>query len=341
MAGNQLVKYMTDHGEVQLSKDIVKQYLVSGDADKVTDQEVTMFLNLCQYQGLNPFLREAYLIKFGSSPATIVVGKEVFTKRASGIELCKGWEAGVIVKSGKGLEYRAGSMVLEDETLVGGWAKVHRSNWDQPIEITASLKEYIRYKNDGAPNRQWASMPATMIRKVALVQALREAFPDRFQGMYSQEEMPVDESQLNTTTIIDVSNESETSGKQSGGSTSTHSPQSGAQSGTRRPLSEAQVKRFYAIANQSQAGESVIKSILENRFPDRFTADGKFDWNRISREEYDTLCSMFQDGSWQSEFNRIMNDETEVGDIPTQVNPDDIPGFNGQNDLFGTGGERL
>ena len=30
-----------------------------------------------------------------------------------------------------------------------------------------------------------------MIRKVALVQALREAFPEDFQGMYSAEEMNV------------------------------------------------------------------------------------------------------------------------------------------------------
>ena len=28
-----------------------------------------------------------------------------------------------------------------------------------------------------------------MIRKVAVVQALREAFPDRFQGLYASEEM--------------------------------------------------------------------------------------------------------------------------------------------------------
>lgn len=29
-----------------------------------------------------------------------------------------------------------------------------------------------------------------MIRKVAVVQALREAFPDKFQGLYAQEEFP-------------------------------------------------------------------------------------------------------------------------------------------------------
>ena len=40
-------------------------------------------------------------------------------------------------------------------------------------------------------NSQWSKKPATMIRKVALVQALREAFPEDFGGMYSQEEVGV------------------------------------------------------------------------------------------------------------------------------------------------------
>ena len=44
--------------------------------------------------------------------------------------------------------------------------------------------------------RNWKEMPATMIRKVALVQALREAMPQEFQGMYSPEEMPIDVSAL-------------------------------------------------------------------------------------------------------------------------------------------------
>ena len=41
-----------------------------------------MFIELCKAQKLNPFIREAYLIKFGISPANIVVGKDVFVKRA-------------------------------------------------------------------------------------------------------------------------------------------------------------------------------------------------------------------------------------------------------------------
>ncbi|WP_269318659.1 RecT family recombinase [Caldicellulosiruptor bescii] len=75
-----------------------------------------------------------------------------------------------------------------DEELVGGWAKVFRKDWAVPIEISVSLQEYIRKKKDGQPTRSWREMPATMIRKVALVQALREAFPEQFQGMYALEE---------------------------------------------------------------------------------------------------------------------------------------------------------
>jgi hypothetical protein len=40
------VEYETDTGKIKLSPAIVKQYLVNGEAEKVTDQEVMMFLAL-------------------------------------------------------------------------------------------------------------------------------------------------------------------------------------------------------------------------------------------------------------------------------------------------------
>lgn len=203
MAENKsLVVYQTDQGEVQLSPDIVKRYLVNGDADKVTDQEVMMFIKLCQYQGLNPFLREAYLIKYGNAPATMVTGKDTFVKRAAKSDKCAGYEAGIIVQKQDGsIEQRKGSLVLPNETLVGGWARVYRTDWKVPMEITVSLQEYQRYNNKGELMRNWKEMPATMIRKVALVQALREAIPEEFGGLYSPEEMPIDDSKLDETAI--------------------------------------------------------------------------------------------------------------------------------------------
>lgn len=184
-----VVEYECNGEKVKLSPSIIRNYLVNGNGD-VSDQEVVMFLNLCRFQHLNPFLREAYLIKFGSQPATIVTGKEVFTKRARRNKDYKGFEAGIIVSDDNGnIENRTGTFRLPDEHLVGGWAKVYVDGFSSPVESAVSLDEYIGLKKDGEVNGQWQKKPATMIRKVALVQALREAFPEDFQGMYSQEEV--------------------------------------------------------------------------------------------------------------------------------------------------------
>lgn len=184
---DQVIRYDSNGTEIKLSPAIVRNYLVNGNGN-VTNQEVVMFLNLCKAQHLNPFLREAYLIKFGSQPATIVTGKEVFTKRARRNSDFAGYEAGIIVQNETGeLEYRSGTLHLANEQIVGGWAKVHVRGYECPVESSVSFDEYCLRK-EGKPASNWASKPGTMIRKVALVQALREAFPEDLQGMYSAEE---------------------------------------------------------------------------------------------------------------------------------------------------------
>lgn len=200
-----LVEYEANGEMVKLSPNMIRKYLVSGGGN-VTDGEVMMFLSLCRYQHLNPFLREAYLIKFGSSdPATIVTGKDVFTKRADANPNYKGKKAGIIVlKKDGNIEEREGTMVLPEETLVGGWAKVFIKD-KEPEYQSVSFEEYAGRKKDGTLNSQWSKKPATMIRKVAVVQALREAFPDRFQGMYTQEEFAeVSDIKLDTEKIVEM-----------------------------------------------------------------------------------------------------------------------------------------
>ena len=183
------VNYIANGEEVRLSSNMVKRYLVSGDASSVTDQEVMMFITLCKYQHLNPFLREAYLVKYGSSPATIVTGKDTFLKRAERNDKYKGKASGIVIQTKDGkVEYRDGTLKLDGEKIVGGWAKVYIEG-REPEMTTVSFEEYAGRKKDGSLNSQWASKPATMIRKVAVVQALREAFPEDFGSLYSPEEM--------------------------------------------------------------------------------------------------------------------------------------------------------
>lgn len=148
-----------------------------------------MFINLCRYAGLNPWLKEAYCIKYGNEPATMVVGKEAFMKRAESAPGYDGIDAGIIVTTGDAITYRKGTLKLPGEEILGGYAEVYRKDRSHPYRIEVSFEEYAGRKKDGSLNSQWSKKPATMIRKVALVQALREAFPDNFSGLYSEEEV--------------------------------------------------------------------------------------------------------------------------------------------------------
>lgn len=187
-----LITYSSNGEDVQLSIGRIKKYLVNGGG-QITDDEAVMFLSLCRYQHLNPFLREAYLIKYGSnSPATIVTGKDVFLKRAQRNPDFAGVQCGIIVmdtETGQITE-REGTFFLDDaENLVGGWAKVYIKNRAIPFYESVRLSEYIGRKKSGEVNEQWSKRPATMIRKVALVHALKEAFPDELGALYAQEEI--------------------------------------------------------------------------------------------------------------------------------------------------------
>lgn len=190
-------KYQAGGAEIALNDDIVKRYLVSGDPSKVTDAEVKMFTELCKAQRLNPFLREAYLVKFGNNPAQIIVGKDVFLKRARANPKFKGFKAGIIVETKDGsYQNRPGTFYTPGEKIVGGFCKVAIEGWDFPLEHNVAMSEFSR------STATWKSMPAVMIRKVALVQALREAFPEDFQQLYSEEEMPVDDSKLDREPVV-------------------------------------------------------------------------------------------------------------------------------------------
>lgn len=60
---SQLVKFDVNGATVELSPQIVRDYLVSGDKERVTMREIVMFINMCKFNGLNPWLREAYCVK--------------------------------------------------------------------------------------------------------------------------------------------------------------------------------------------------------------------------------------------------------------------------------------
>jgi len=259
-----VVKYQSDDGqEIVLTPEIVRRYLVSGDARAVTDDEVMMFIQMCKYQRLNPFAGEVYFVKYNGSPATPILSVNTFRKRAAASPVCAGWQPGVIVRKGDELIYREGSLVLDDEELVGGWCKVWRKDWSQPYMATVTLKEYMRVGRDGRPQSTW-NKPATMIAKVAEARALGTVIPG-LQGLYGAEEMNIDEEQLEQEFEVHKEEVEEQGAveEQRVGST----------------ITEKQAKRLFAIA---QGKNDIIKQVI---------AKYGYEHSRdIDKKDYQAIC---------------------------------------------------
>lgn len=171
---------------VTLTKSIVRKILCKGNAD-FTDENINQFMLMCQFNQLNPFLNEAYLVGYktagGGNEVSMIVSKEALMKRAEACENYEGIQAGIIVRHQDGsIEDVEGNFYDEGDTLVGGWAKVYRSDRKFPVLSRVRLQEYDKGRST------WKSMACTMISKVAKVQALREAFPAQLGAMYTREE---------------------------------------------------------------------------------------------------------------------------------------------------------
>lgn len=188
-----VVKFEVEGQEIKLTKQIVQEYIVGTDAP-ITNQEFRLFTELCKVRKLNPFLREAYLIKYkAGTPAQLVVGKDAILKRAVLNPNYDGMECGIIVQKEDGsIEERQGTFKLGTEQLVGGWARVFRKDWTHPTYSSVSFNEVAQRKNDGSLNSNWSTKGATMVEKVAKVRALRETFVEDLAGMYEAEEIQQD-----------------------------------------------------------------------------------------------------------------------------------------------------
>lgn len=195
------VTYEAGGQKLSLTPSEVRQFVVKGNGN-LTDEEVYNFMKLCEYSELNPFLNEAYLVKFGQQPAQMIVSKEAYMKRANRNPNFNGFKAGVVVQRNNDIIHKEGQTTYPNEDLLGGWARVYRKDIENEFYQEVSLQEY------GKGQATWKQMPANMIRKNALVGALREAFPEDLGGMYTEEEPTFEDGQPK-----DVSEGSETTSK--------------------------------------------------------------------------------------------------------------------------------
>lgn len=159
------VSYADETGSlVRITKDDVVKYISTDES--VTEKEVFMFLNMCKYLRLNPFLREIYLVKYRGAPATFVISYQTLLRRVSQDPNFDGYEVKMVG-------------TIPDMT---GTAIVYRKDRSKPVVVSVKYSEAVKKILNGAgkivPTKMWQEMPEWMLRKVALARALREAFPN-------------------------------------------------------------------------------------------------------------------------------------------------------------------
>lgn len=192
---------------VKLDAETVRNTLTRGNG-KVSEQEVAMFLRTCQAKRLDPLENgEVYLIKYDDkSPANMVVGYFAYVRRADHFPDYRGFKAGITVirgpKENPTIVQKEGACVYKaiGEQLIGGWCRVYRERSNGNVEETfmeVPLEEYSTGKSN------WSAKPATMIRKVAISQAFRAAFPNEYEGLYTVDEMQAAGAIPDDVNIID------------------------------------------------------------------------------------------------------------------------------------------
>jgi len=154
-------------GDFHLSVADVKKFI----APNATDKELFMFMGIAKSYGLNPMKREIHFVKYGNSPASIIVGYETYLKRAERTGKLDGWKC----------------WIENDNIGEKAVIEIKRKDQSMPIRWETYRQEFDKQQST------WKAMPTFMLKKVVIAQGFRLAFPDDLGGMpYIPEEMPME-----------------------------------------------------------------------------------------------------------------------------------------------------
>lgn len=138
-------------------------------AQNLSNEEFVLFAQFCKSTKLNPFKKEIWAIKAGGR-LQLMTGINGYLAIANAHPQYDGMEVDVEVND-KGRPIKA-------------TAKAYRKDRRFPSVGIALMSEFAK----NTP--MWSQMPSVMLTKVAKSIALREAFPQELNGLYTEEEMP-------------------------------------------------------------------------------------------------------------------------------------------------------
>lgn len=167
----------------------------------VTDDEFAVFLEQCKRTGMDPLIKECYLVPRRAKVGDNWVERYEFQAAAGGMLAraeryadYRGYRSGVVHKHDRcTIDQAAGTVQHTWEPghrgeVIGAWAIVYREGRNASV-VWVDFDAYVQRTNKGEPTKFWATIPDTMIEKCALAAALRKAFPSSFGTIYIPEEM--------------------------------------------------------------------------------------------------------------------------------------------------------
>ena len=155
----------SDNPEIRdLTTQAVKEFL----CPKATDAELVVFVRLCKALGLDPFVRDCYLVKYDDRHAAqIIIGVQAHRKWASHDPRFDTAHSGIIVRPADGdVEFRSGTFIEPfSEILLGGWCDVHLKTTEDVVRHTVAIHEYLKVRpayndeNEERTKANWALVP--------------------------------------------------------------------------------------------------------------------------------------------------------------------------------------
>ena len=162
-----------------VTRELLVKYLDTfGLAAELTNEEKEQFIQVAIAYQLDPFRREIHCVPYGQGEyrkLSLIVGYEVYLKRAESTGRLNGW---AVWTEGTGEEMKA---VVE----------IHRKDWATPFRHEVPWLEAAQYNREGKLTAFWRRMPKFQLKKVAISQGFRLAFPDDLGGLpYDPSELP-------------------------------------------------------------------------------------------------------------------------------------------------------
>lgn len=153
------------------------------NCEKASITEIVLFLKQCQQYGADPFMRDMYIIKYGSKAASTVTGVGFFQKKAQNNPRFEGFLPTEFLS-------------LKAKKWVQCWIPSIHGNNPLGCRVSCHVKGYrekqsftVNWEENKKDTPIWRSMPSRMLEKVAMVGLLRQTFPADFSGLYIQEEI--------------------------------------------------------------------------------------------------------------------------------------------------------